>query len=254
MSTNDDLLLQISIAEYQELLEEIRSGRAVVWVAFGAYLALTGALLGVLGPTGLFAITVPIIMASLGVVIGFHIYRVRQDNNINFNRVWDIELGWQSSTLPAAVGMRWNPWDSRRLERTWRLPDARPREPPILERVRRSVTLLLRIFKDKGDADRKTLGMIDFSLIVVVSLVADLWAIDFLAVLEGLAAFTLGWLMYYLLLVLATLPAVLLTLRDVARHEHAVIDKWRDDHPPPTKAESPPPPASTRSPTTAPRR
>jgi hypothetical protein len=44
----DGDLLQITVAEYQELLEEIRSGRESVWVAMAAYLALTGALLGIL--------------------------------------------------------------------------------------------------------------------------------------------------------------------------------------------------------------
>jgi hypothetical protein len=214
MDPSKSSLLEISVAEYSELLEEIRSGRASVWIAFAAYLALTGALLGVLGSAGLFAITVPIIMASLGAVIGAHIFRVRLDNNINFARVWDVESTWKSVTGNAHVGARWNPWDSHTLERTWRLPD-----------TNRTVR------EGKGAPEKRTLGVIDFSLIMVVGLVMDLWAIDFLAVLEGLAAFTLSWLLYYIILAAPTMFVLLLELREIAKHEHSVIDGWKAAHP-----------------------
>jgi hypothetical protein len=52
--------------------------------------------------------------------------------------------------------------------------------------------------------------VIDFSLIIVAGLVVDLWIVYFVAVLEGLAGFTLGWLLFYLFVAVPTTIGVAL--------------------------------------------
>ncbi len=218
----DSDLLQISIAEYQELLEEIRSGRESVWVAMAAYLALTGALLGILRPTGLSAAAVPFIMVALGILVAAHIFRIRRDNSINFARVWNIEHMWRTVTKNQNLGARWNPWDSSKLEIPWRLPAA-------------AWNLGLR----KGRLPRKRLGTIDFGLIVLDSFVVVFWLLYAVAVRYGADSFTEGWLVLYILLAAVTWEIIAILWWQVARQERAVIDKWKTEHPqPPGDTES----------------
>ena len=188
------------LAEYNQLLEDIREAGRSSWVPWSAYLAATAALLGFAQPSGLARFFGSLAMFSLGLLVTLYVFKLRKSNNLTYSRLWEIEYRWKQIAGTDDVGARWNPWDWQRLDRLWNY----------------------RIHM---------LGAVDFGLITFTVFVALAWLSLGVTGLYEITLSSTDWARVIFSLAAMVALAALLFGFQVTRNERDVHEKWRKEHP-----------------------
>ncbi len=202
MTAPEEFEARFLVSEYEQLLEEIREAGRSSWAPWTAYLAASAYLLGTLRALDVFAAMASLAMVALGFLVVLYVYKLRRQNNLNYARLWEIEERFRTISHSNRVGARWNP-------RAW------PRLEALL------------------GYRRNFLGLIDFMLILITTLLACAWAVfGSVAVFKlDVNALDVEWLV-----VLSGFPLVVLWAEIcwwwwVTRSEKRAHERWRSNHP-----------------------